>query len=61
MIGVSWNEMEVLADRRGKPLVRLHGKALARAGELGLGEWAISLSHTDDHAVAMVVATEGKG
>jgi len=61
MIGVSWNEMEVLADRRGKPVVRLYGKALARAGELGLGEWAISLSHTDDHAVAMVVATEGKG
>jgi holo-[acyl-carrier protein] synthase len=61
MVGVSWNEMEVLADRRGKPLVRLHGKALARAEELGLGEWAISLSHTDDHAVAFVVATDGTG
>jgi holo-[acyl-carrier protein] synthase len=57
MVGVSWVEMEVLADPRGKPLVTLHGRALARAKELGLSQWAISLSHTDDHAVAFVVAS----
>ena len=53
--GVSWREMEVLADRRGKPLVTLHGRAAARASELGLTEFAISLSHSQDYAVAMVV------
>ncbi len=59
LVGVSWVEMEVLADRRGKPVVVLHGRALARARALGLDEWAISLTHTDATAVAFVVATGG--
>jgi len=54
--GVSWREVEVVGDRLGKPLVRLHGRAVARAAELGLTEWAVSLSHTREHAVAFVVA-----
>jgi len=58
MVGILWTEMEVLGDRRGKPLVRLYGQALARAQELGLTEWAVSLSHTRDSAVAMVVARD---
>jgi holo-[acyl-carrier protein] synthase len=56
IVGISWTEMEVLPDRRGKPLVTLHGRALARAESLGLREWAVSLSHTDDQAIAFVVA-----
>nr|MBC7244691.1 holo-ACP synthase [Chloroflexota bacterium] len=56
--GVLWCEMEVLADARGKPLVRLHGRAAARADELGLREFAISLSHSCDYAIAFVVADE---
>ena len=57
MVGVAWREMEVVVDRRGKPLVRLHGNALARARTLELSEWAVSLSHTDGQAVAMVAAS----
>jgi holo-[acyl-carrier protein] synthase len=57
--GVSWREMEVLADHRGKPLVTLYGRAAARASELGLTEFAISLSHSQDFAVAMVVGGQG--
>jgi len=57
LVGIYWVEMEVLGDRRGKPLVTLYGHALARARELGLDEWAISLSHSDGNAVAFVVAT----
>ncbi|MGC8786640.1 MAG: holo-ACP synthase [Anaerolineae bacterium] len=56
--GVSWREMEVLADGRGKPWVRLHGCAAARAEELGLAEFAISLSHSREYAIACVVARE---
>ncbi|HUT15435.1 MAG TPA: holo-ACP synthase [Anaerolineae bacterium] len=56
LIGISWQEMEVLADAWGKPLVRLHGRAEDRAVLLGLREFAISLSHSRDHAVALVVA-----
>jgi holo-[acyl-carrier protein] synthase len=57
MIGVSWREIEVLPDPRGKPLVHLHGRARLRAEELGLREFAISLTHTADLAIAFVVAT----
>jgi len=56
LVGVSWVEMEILADRYGKPQVTLHGRALARAEALGLEEWAISLTHTDTTALAFVVA-----
>lgn len=54
--GIRWHEAEIVGDHRGKPTVRLHGWAAERAAELGLTEWAVSLSHTDDHAVAFVVA-----
>lgn len=60
IVGIAWTEMEILADRRGKPLVTLYGRALARAQELGLDAWAISLSHSDDNALAFVVASNTK-
>lgn len=60
LVGIAWTEMEVLADRRGKPLVTLYGRALARAQELDLNEWAISLSHSDDNALAFVVASHAR-
>ena len=55
--GVNWLDMEVLPDRRGKPLVYLHGRAQRRAAELGLTQWAISLSHERIMAIASVVAS----
>jgi len=56
--GIAWQEMEILGDKRGKPLVYLHGRAKARAEELGLSEFAISLSHSRDYAVAFVMAAK---
>ena len=58
--GITWREMEILGDKRGKPLIYLHGRARARAQELGLSEFAISLSHSRDYAVAFVMAS-GRG
>ena len=58
--GVGWPEMEILGDKRGKPLVYLHGRARARAEELGLSEFAVSLSHSCDYAVAFVMAVGGR-
>jgi len=55
--GIGLHEAEVLSDARGKPLVRLSGRAAALAQEQDLSEWAISLSHSRDHAVAFVVAS----
>jgi holo-[acyl-carrier protein] synthase len=53
--GVAWREIEVLPNHRGKPLVYLHGRALARAERIGLRGVDISLSHSRDFAVAFVV------
>ena len=58
--GIHWREMEILADGRGKPRVQLHGRARQRAEELELDHFAISLSHSRDHAVAFVVATQSE-
>jgi holo-[acyl-carrier protein] synthase len=54
--GILWREVEVLPDARGKPLVHLHGRAQDQAQSLGLKQFAISLSHSQEYAVAFVVA-----
>ncbi|MBN1955483.1 MAG: holo-ACP synthase [Anaerolineae bacterium] len=54
--GVDWKEVEVLGNRRGRPQITLYGRAAERAAELGLTEWAVSLSHSREYAVAFVVA-----
>jgi len=54
--GIHWREMEILPDPRGKPLVFLSGRAAERANELGLREFAISITHTNQLAMAFVVA-----
>ena len=54
--GIGWRDVEIWPDRRGKPLVFLSGRAATRAQELGLHEFAISLTHTNSLAMAFVVA-----
>jgi holo-[acyl-carrier protein] synthase len=53
--GVAWREIEVLPDRRGKPLVYLYGRAKARADKIGLRGIDVSLTHEGGFAVAAVV------
>lgn len=54
--GVGWREIEILPDRRGKPLVYLHGRAKARAEAIGLGQPEVSLTHGEHLALAFIVA-----
>ena len=54
--GVAWREIEILPMPSGKPMVKLYHRAEARARKLGMGEVAISLSHSDEFAVASAVA-----
>ena len=54
--GIGWREIEILPDRRGKPLVYLHGKAKKRAELLGMGQPEVSLTHSDTLALAFIVA-----
>ena len=55
--GVGWREIEILPDRRGKPLVYLHGRAKKRADLLQMGPPEVSMTHSDTMALAFVVAT----
>ena len=57
---IVWRDIEILPDRRGKPLVFLHGAAKERAALLGLDNWSISLTHSRELACAMVVAWASK-
>lgn len=54
--GVAWQEIQIVSDDHGKPAVQLSGKAARRAEQIGLTTFALSLSHTREHAIAMVVA-----
>ncbi|MCA9987041.1 MAG: holo-ACP synthase [Anaerolineales bacterium] len=54
-----WQDVEILADERGKPELVLHETALELANALELTEWAISLSHTATHAIGFAVAQSG--
>ena len=57
--GISWQDIEVLAESGGKPAVLLHGKARAAASELSIVELAVSLSHSEAYAVAFAVGVTG--
>lgn len=54
---VSWQEIEVVCDGRGKPYLLLHGDAHRLAHDAGLTHWSVSLAHTATHAIGMAVAT----
>jgi len=51
-----WRDIEVLRSPDGVPTVRLTGRASACARTRGISGIAVSLSHSDTHAVAMAVA-----
>lgn len=53
--GVGWRDIEVLPDRRGKPLLYLHGRAAERAKAIGLEQPEVSMTHSDTLAMAFVV------
>ena len=53
---VSWCEVETLHKRSGEPYLVLHGRAEMVAKYLGLTTWSVSLSHSRDNAIAVVVA-----
>jgi holo-[acyl-carrier protein] synthase len=52
--GLAWREIEILPNRRGKPLVYLHGDAKKRGETIGMRGIDISLTHEGDLAIAVV-------
>lgn len=49
---VTWQEIEILSDRQGKPILHLHGNASQIAHEQHWSTWSLSISHTKEIALA---------
>ncbi|MFG2882269.1 holo-ACP synthase [Streptomyces sp. NPDC048297] len=54
--GMLWTDAEVYVEDSGQPRLRVKGTVAARAAELGVRSWHISLSHDAGIASAVVIA-----
>jgi holo-[acyl-carrier protein] synthase len=53
---VSWKEFEVKRETSGRPSLHLSGRAEELAGAMGVKRIQLSLTHSRDLAMAVVVA-----
>ncbi len=53
--GVGWLELEVAREPSGKPRLELSGRAAEWANKLGVTRTSLSLTHSRDVALAVVV------
>ena len=56
--GVSWKEFEVKREASGKPSLHLTGRAAELAEALGIKRIQLSLTHSREFAMAVVVAED---
>ena len=54
--GVPWKDIEVVRRLGRAPTIELHGKAADHARRMGISQFAVSLSHSNEMAIAFVVA-----
>ena len=59
--GIGWRDIEVVRLPTGQPSVLLHGRAAARAEQLGMGRIALSITHESDYAVAIAFGVRTAG
>jgi len=53
--GLGWRDLEVTNLPSGRPTLALHGKAAEFAEKLGVRNISLSLTHTTEQAMAMVI------
>ena len=53
--GIAWRDFEVANLPSGRPTLRFHGKAAEIAEKLGVRNIALSLTHTSEQAMAVVI------
>lgn len=53
--GITWHDFEVVNLPSGKPTLLLHGVAAELARQAGVASIALSITHTKDQALAMVI------
>jgi holo-[acyl-carrier protein] synthase len=56
-VAVPWPTIEVVRNAPGAPTIRLHGAAAELARTAGLSELALSFTHEEEYAAAVVVGT----
>jgi holo-[acyl-carrier protein] synthase len=59
--GIGWRDIEIERLPTGQPSVRLHGRAAARAEQLGMERIAVSITHESDYAVAIAFGIRTAG
>jgi len=59
--GIGWRDIEIERLPTGQPAVRLHGRAAARAEQLGMERIAVSITHESDYAVAIAFGIRTAG
>ncbi|MCX6056519.1 MAG: holo-ACP synthase [Chloroflexi bacterium] len=53
---VHWQDLEILNEESGRPVLVLHNKAIEMARLSNWSQWSLSISHTKNHAIAVVTA-----
>jgi len=53
--GVNWREIEITNNELGQPIINISGKLKNIALAKGVSKYFISISHTQEHAIAQVV------
>ena len=53
--GITWRDFEVINLPSGRPTLSFHGRAAEVAAKLGVRHVALSLTHTKEQALAMVI------
>ena len=56
--GIAWTDVEVTRLPSGQPQLVLHNQAARLAEAQGVRGWLLSLSHTDEHAMASAIALD---
>ncbi len=56
--GVAWTDVETLNTTSGKPQVHLHGTLLELAGQMGIEQISVSITHARGLAFASVVGLD---
>ncbi|MEV0638814.1 holo-ACP synthase [Streptomyces sp. NPDC050619] len=54
--GLLWTDAEVYVEDSGQPRLRVTGTVAARAADIGVKSWHVSLSHDAGVASAVVIA-----
>jgi holo-[acyl-carrier-protein] synthase len=57
--GIGFHDSEVMVDSEGRPQLTLYGEALAKARDARIHNLDISLSHSREQAIAVVIAEKG--